>query len=340
MTWWAHGAMSYAMNWKHTVLAFGRWRAGPIETRQRPKALIFVPTFTADGGAWGALAVVTASMDIDREVIRAAERCAWTITNVVSQAGEAPASVAIAMPWLLPARPAVNSGPRKDILSHEDFLLHELRVPLSAATYALAALAKRQGADWEGEGEVERLVYTAQLGVLEAQSIMRSASQLWSIDNELIELDIRAVSIGWMLEQVLTLLPTARSRVRLELHEDVPLIAADERRLKQALTNLLENAVKYSWSHTPITVAAHLTGRDRVLICIHSQGRGIPSEQQSLLDRHARDVRNTPPDDLTSKGLGLSIARDFITGMGGHLWIESDGTGAVRVELTLPIAHV
>lgn len=340
MTRWARRAMSYAIDWEHTVLAMGRLRARPrsIETPRRPMALIFVPTFKADGGAWGGLAVVTASMDIDREVVRAAERCAWTITQVVSQMDEPPASAATAMPWQPTARTVVNSAPRKDSLLHKDFLLHELRVPLSAATYALAALAKRQGSDWEGE--VEHLVNTAQLGVLEAQSIIRSASQLWSVDAELTEPDIRAVSIGRMLEHVLTLFPTARSRVRLELDENVPLVAADERRLKQVLTNLLENAVKYSWSHTPITVGAHLDGRDRVLICVHSQERGVLSEEEFLLDQHARDVRGTLSDDPTSKGLGLSIARDFIKDMGGHLWIESDGTGSARVGLTLPMAYV
>ena len=340
MTRWARRAMSYAIDWEHTVLAMGRRRARPksIETPRRPMALIFVPTFKADGVAWGGLAVVTASMDIDREVVRAAERCAWTITNVVSQVDEPPASAAIAMPRLPPARTVVNSGPCKDSLLQKDILLHELRVPLSAATYALASLAKRQGSDWEGE--FEHLVNTAQLGVLEAQSIIRSASQLWSLDTELTEPDIRAVSIGRIVEHVLTLFPTARSRVHLELDEDVPLVAADERRLKHVLTNLLENAVKYSCSHTPIIVGAHLADRDRVLICVHSQERGIPSKQELLLDRHARDRRGAPSDDPTSKGLGLSIARDFIRDMGGHLWIESDGTGSTRVGVMLPLAHV
>jgi K+-sensing histidine kinase KdpD len=151
----------------------------------------------------------------------------------------------------------------------------------------------------------------------------------------LARLNLRTVSFGAVLERALALLPLARSRVTLSLGQDIPVIVADELWLTQTLTNLLENAVKYSWSHSPITVAARPESH-RLLISVQSHGRCIQAKRQSSLDDSEGAAR---VDDLTSRGLGLSIAQRLITGMGGEIWIESDERSATRVVLALPTAY-
>jgi two-component system, OmpR family, sensor histidine kinase KdpD len=211
--------------------------------------------------------------------------------------------------------------------------LHELRVPLGAANYALEALVQRRSSQWERADE--ELLNTARLGVMEAQSVMRSASQLLAIDNGLTNPDLRTVSLGAALRRALALLPIACSRVSLTLDQEAPLVVADELWLTQTLTNLLENALKYSETGSPITVVAR-QACDQVLMSIQSHSRDVPVGQHSYPDVSEGTLH---ADDLTSKGLGLNIARRLITGMGGELWIESDGGSATKAVVALPIAY-
>jgi len=319
---WVRQAVSDAFDSGRVVQAVGRWRTA-LEYPPRPLRLVVAPAFTGDGEAWGALAVAVSSglIEAKSDVVKRAQRYARDITNFVTKVDTFSAQLTPTTP----AQPVV--GPRIDIL------LHELRVPLGAANYALEALAQHQSSQWE-RADVE-LLNTARLGVMEAQSVMRSASQVLAMDNDLTKPDLRTVSLELAMARALTLLPTARSRVRLTLDQEAPLVMADELWLTQTLTNLLENALKYSESRSPITVVAR-QARDQVLMSIHSHGRDIPVGQHSCPDPAGETLG---ANDLTSRGLGLNIARRLITGMGGELWIESDGGGATTAVVTLPIAY-
>ena len=321
---WVRQTVSDAVDSGRVAHAVGRWRTAP-EYPPRPLRLIVAPALTGDGEAWGALAVAVSSALIGAksEVATRVQRCAREITNVVVKSEALSARYTAASP--AEAQSAVDP--------HTDILLHELRVPLGAAHYALEALAQRRSSHWEGADE--ELLNTARLGVLEAQTVMRSASQLLAIDNDLTKPDLRTVSLGLAMARALALLPIAHSRVRLTLDQEAPLVMADELWLTHTLTNLLENALKYSESRSPITVVAR-QARDQVLMSIHSHSRDIPVGQHSCPDPSGETFW---ADDLTSRGLGLNIARRLITGMGGELWIESDGGGATKAVVALPIAY-
>jgi signal transduction histidine kinase len=306
-----HKGMSYAIQSGRTAWIMGRWSTATVSAGDHPQhtgMLIVAPAFNGDGAAWGVLAVLTSSPHTDWKVVEAVEQCAREMTHVLAQ-------------------PGMLSAP------HEDVLLHELRVPLGAANYALEALAQRHGATLAGDDQ--HLLRTAQLGLMQAQSIMRLASQLQASGDELTKPDMRAISIGEALEYALVLLSAARSRVYSELAVDLPLAWGNEFWLTQALTNLLENALKYSWPRSRIQVDAQPTDRDRVLISVHSHGKKVPGGYQRIFEPYVRGARS---DDLTSKGLGLCIAHHLITAMGGDIWMEGDGHHATTVMLTLPTA--
>src|SRR2546430_623561 len=65
-------------------------------------------------------------------------------------------------------------------------------------------------------------------------------------------------------------------------------------------------------------------------------GCGIPPNQQQAIFRPY--VGGARSDDLTSQGLGLSIARYCVTAMGGDIWVESDGHRGATLSFTLPLA--
>ena len=126
------------------------------------------------------------------------------------------------------------------------------------------------------------------------------------------------------------------ARVHVVVAADVPPVAADELWLTQILINLIDNAVKHTRSPDPVQVAVRRAAPDRVLISVIDTGAGVSLDRQHEI--FAPYVSGARSDDLTSQGLGLSIARYFVTAMGGDMWVESDGHTGTTLSFTLPVA--
>jgi len=115
---------------------------------------------------------------------------------------------------------------------------------------------------------------------------------------------------------------------------NLPLVHADEDRVRQVLTNLLGNAVKFAQEHSAITVCAEQKG-DSIQVKICNQGTSIPAEQrESVFGRFYRS------GDKAGTGLGLAICRAIVEAHGGSINISDPDEGSgVCVYFTLPIHH-
>jgi hypothetical protein len=298
------------------------------DRRRNSKMLIVAPMYTTNGSAWGAVGMVRSSSAIDWETINAVEQCSSAITSILTLSEDPLPYGGLAITWTPVTRSRVRSGPR------DDFLLHELRVPLSAASYALEALAQRHRP--YGEYDDEHLLHTAQSGVGEAQSIIRSVSQWPALGMGVTTPIIEAVAVDEMLSRALTLLPAAGYQVVQKVDPNLPLVRGNDSWLTQVLVNLLENALKYSHARSSIEVAAYQSDDDFVLISVRSWSKVLPFQRDNCR-RDGQRFRSGWDEAASSKGLGLNIARYFITSLGGELWIEGDGTEEVIVTLALPI---
>src|SRR5919197_3925784 len=114
-------------------------------------------------------------------------------------------------------------------------------------------------------------------------------------------------------------------------------VEADREKLRQIVTDLVENAVKYSPHGGRITVAARLRD-DAVEVRVDDEGIGIPeSEQGRIFTKFYR--AETTGRDLASggTGLGLFIAKELLAAMRGRIWVRSgEGQGSTFV-FTLPL---
>ncbi len=112
-------------------------------------------------------------------------------------------------------------------------------------------------------------------------------------------------------------------------------VIADANRLKQVLLNLIDNAVKYSDVGSPVTVALSKIG-DWGIIEVCDRGSGIPLSQQSrIFDRFYRidEARNRATGGV---GLGLSIVKSLVEGMGGSVKVRSKLNGGSVFTVVLP----
>jgi two-component system OmpR family sensor kinase len=125
------------------------------------------------------------------------------------------------------------------------------------------------------------------------------------------------------------LLPLAAAKhVRLELDGERCEAQADPQRLHQALTNFIENAIKFSRPGGRVRVSAwHANGE--VGVTVTDDGPGIPADARAhIFDRFYR-VDRARGRDAGGSGLGLAICREIATAHGGRVWVDSqEGTGS------------
>lgn len=108
--------------------------------------------------------------------------------------------------------------------------------------------------------------------------------------------------------------------------------------IDQVLTNLIENALKYTPAGTPISICAYeQAGALAVEIC--DQGPGIPAEMLGRV--FEKFVRATEPErHAGGAGLGLAICKGIIEAHGGQIWAENQPQGGARFTFTLPLAFI
>lgn len=128
----------------------------------------------------------------------------------------------------------------------------------------------------------------------------------------------------------------AEHSVLLDIPPHFPCVVADADRLRQVLTNLVSNAVKYSPHGGSINIRCRERGEDHVVIEVVDHGLGIPKDQIGNLFQKFSRVRSDEHMRVQGTGLGLYICRLIVEGHGGQVWVESEvGQGSV-FGLVLP----
>lgn len=110
-------------------------------------------------------------------------------------------------------------------------------------------------------------------------------------------------------------------RIEVRLNRRLPRIKADKRRVVQVLSNLLDNAAKFSPSHRPVTIHAKQDG-DSVVFSVRDRGMGIAADKLPLLFKKYSQLSET---SRGGTGLGLWISASVIEAHGGRIWAESAG---------------
>ncbi len=216
---------------------------------------------------------------------------------------------------------------------------YELRTPLNAIIGFAEILAN----EYFGALTPRQLDYSR--GILDSShrlmSLINDILDLATIEAGYMTLETAQVDIHDMLESVMTL---TRERARnqnldLSLHcpEDIGSIAADDRRLRQALFNLISNAIKFTPPGGSIRLEAEReAGRDgdKLVLTVADTGVGIPvADQARVLEKFER---GDPTLAQTGAGLGLSLVKSLIELHGGAVTLESSPGNGTIVRCHLP----
>ena len=124
--------------------------------------------------------------------------------------------------------------------------------------------------------------------------------------------------------------------VQADVAQPLPLVRADRERLRQVLTNLIDNAIKYSRAGDAVVVRA-APENGAVCISVTDRGPGIPYDQQGLIfEKFGRAA--VPGSSKPGTGLGLFIARSIAEAHGGSLDVRSRPEEGATFTLRLPVA--
>lgn len=115
------------------------------------------------------------------------------------------------------------------------------------------------------------------------------------------------------------------------------LICADDARFRQALGNLISNAIKYTHPNTTVRIWAEQQ-QHTIRICVADQGPGIPAEEQSRLFTQYGQLSTRPTAGEDSTGLGLWIVKHFITLQQGQVGMNNHADGGAVFWIEMPAA--
>ncbi len=199
---------------------------------------------------------------------------------------------------------------------------YELRTPLNA----IIGFAEILTNQYFGELNPRQLDYSR--GILDSSnrllSLINDILDLATIEAGYMQLETHEVDIHALMSSVLTFTRERARNQGLKLQFDCPpaigAISADERRLKQALFNLVSNALKFTPSGGTVTLAAY-RARERVALVVADTGVGVPREDQARI--FEKFERGNPQARQSGPGLGLSLVKSFIELHGGEVELQS-----------------
>ncbi|WP_298816049.1 sensor histidine kinase [Chloroflexus sp.] len=220
---------------------------------------------------------------------------------------------------------------------------HELRSPLAAVrSYADLLLRREQ----QREGD-PRDIHGLTILTQQVAHMLRLVDNLLDVsrlDAGQFDLQYQQTNLVTLAQQVIDQQRPSAGNRELLIESETPelIVACDAVRIRQVLTNLLNNAIKYSPAESVISVRLRHTllpasNSPAALISVSDQGPGIPPEERErVFQRYYR----APGKRAEGLGLGLYLSREIVQLHGGQIWIESrEGQGSTFMVL-LPIERL
>ncbi|HEV7126264.1 MAG TPA: PAS domain-containing sensor histidine kinase [Ktedonobacterales bacterium] len=216
---------------------------------------------------------------------------------------------------------------------------HELRTPLNSINGFLEIVLEGQAGLLNPKQE-EFLTY-AHMGTHQLMTLVEDTLFISRADTGQFKLRFDTVAIPDLIAQTVRNCLTAAQRAEVELcvrlPDALPTLFADEFRLQQVLSNLINNAIKFTPPHGVVTVRVEVWPSD-LCIDVCDTGEGVPLEEQLRI--FERFYQSASPTHIKTGGygLGLAIAKLIVQQHGGRIWVTSGPNEGATFSFTIPLA--
>ena len=219
---------------------------------------------------------------------------------------------------------------------------HELRTPIARVKgYAEMLLAAHQDGDLTSE-MLERSLKRIDSGSDRLAALVRDLLDLSKINAGNLPMRLQPVDVTELVREVVSRYQeqlAGSGKLFLEIVGSASGVTGDPDRLEQVLTNLLENAVKYSPEGADLRVRVQPKARG-VLVEVQDHGIGLPPAAAERIFEPFSRATNAEERQITGMGLGLYICRNIVEQHRGRIWARSDGEGSgTTISVWLPEPH-
>jgi signal transduction histidine kinase len=212
---------------------------------------------------------------------------------------------------------------------------HELRTPL-AAIRGFVDMLRRRGSELSAEETEEFLGIIA----IQTERLVRLVEDLLvvsKIEAGKLTLEPEEVETGSLVEQVVQGLGDSGVRVHAEMGSAAPdRLVVDPQRLMQVLTNLLQNALKYSPDDRPVVLEVTSGAEGTVTFGVRDAGPGIPPDEVQRIFERFHQTESAQTRRSEGFGLGLYITKRLVEAMGGWISVDSEVGRGSTFAVTLP----
>lgn len=214
---------------------------------------------------------------------------------------------------------------------------HELRAPVTALVGYLEMLASEISPE-EKEKIKEDLEILNSL-ISDLNNLIEELLDVSRIEQGRLKIEVNEINVNEIIENVIKLMIPTATQKGLSLNfnpSELPKINSDPNRVRQLVTNLVSNSVKYTLKGQ-VDVSALL--KDKLIeVSVKDTGIGIPGEEVVNLFTKFHRVKDKQTTEVRGTGLGLWITKQIVELLGGKITVESIyGTGT-KFSFTLPVS--
>jgi two-component system phosphate regulon sensor histidine kinase PhoR len=211
---------------------------------------------------------------------------------------------------------------------------HELRTPLATIKAVIETLKGGAIEDRELTGNFLASVDTE---VDRLTQIVAELTELSRVESGKARFNLEEINLNMLAEEVVAQINPLAARqgvaVNLDLDPNLPLISADRERIRQVMTNLLDNAIKFTPTRGKIVVSTILK-EDLATVSISDTGIGISEEDLPHVFERFYKVDKARSGGGT--GMGLAIAKHIVKAHGGDIRVQSEEGKGSTFSFSLP----
>jgi PAS domain S-box-containing protein len=213
---------------------------------------------------------------------------------------------------------------------------HELRTPLASIKGFIETLMETD-VKWSKQQQLDFL-QSANIEVDRLTLLIRDLLDMSRIDSGKLNLDKRSYPISEVLDSTSGILSviTAKHKLAILKSPDLPPIHVDKVRIAQVITNLVENATKFSSKGGQIEISVMLRDKD-VIISVEDEGTGMPPEVVANLFNRFYQAKQMVEGRTRGTGLGLTICKGIVEAHGGKIWVESQLGKGSKFSFSIPL---
>lgn len=216
---------------------------------------------------------------------------------------------------------------KNDLISN---ITHEFKTPIATVSTAIEGIKSFNEAN--DPYKTEKYLDISGKQLLKLNQMVEKLLETATMDSEQLELHMEPANIQQMLRQLTEKYKTINPEKEIELDlQDTPPIAVDEFHFENALSNLLDNAIKYGGEHISVV----LTQAHKTSITITDDGGNIPKGQQQRIFEKFYRVPKGNVHDVKGFGIGLYYTKTIIEKHGGTIQLDSNAQ-KTSFKITLP----